>query len=138
MAHALHTHRTARHLRNHRSVHHRVTRVVSTIRSRALNPNGVHLVDRHLQESGYTIACVMWFLAARPQGDAIGLDIGHRTGWAHAGVRLERPVILGLHHSRCIFEGDIQVTVLFRQVLFNRGRLADVVKQLAVLRKRPG
>ena len=42
----------------------------------------------------------MRLLRAGPAGDMAVLDLDHRAGRAHAGVRLERPLVLGLDHAR--------------------------------------
>src|SRR5262249_27258331 len=57
----------------------------------------------------HSIAGEVRLLRAGPDCDLVILDLDHRTSWAHAGMRLKRPLVLGLDHTRGSLESLIDV-----------------------------
>ena len=75
-------------------------------------------------------------LRARPARDLAILDFNQSAGRTHAGVRLERPFVLGLDHLRGVLEGLIDIAVLFFDVALAYAGLADVVVQRGLIGER--
>src|SRR5258707_1876254 len=86
-----------------------VPRIAASIRTRPARPDGSHLFGRQTQDCCYSIAGKMRLLRAGPQCDLIILDLDHGAGRAHAGMGLERPLVLGLDHARRALEGLVDI-----------------------------
>ena len=136
MAHALHPHRLAGQLGQQRGVQRGIAGVVAAIGAGTDQPDALHLVRRQSEQLGHAVAGVMGLLRAGPQRGAIGLRIDNRAGRAHAGMRLERPFVLGLDHPRGTPEGRRDVALGWQILVRDGGRRTDVVVNL--LRRRKG
>ena len=81
-------------------------------------------------------AGVMRLLRARPDGCAIGADIGHGAGRAHARMRLERPFVSRLDHFRGIGESRIDIAFVDVHLALHRLGVADQVIERVLRRER--
>src|SRR5262249_57934713 len=76
-------------------------------------------------------------LRAGPAGDVAVLDLDQRAGRAHAGMRLERPFVLGLDHAGGGLERLVDVAdLLAADLALAHRRLADVIVERGLVRER--
>ena len=64
------------------------------------------------QDGGEAGLHEMRLLRAAPAGDVAVLDLDQRAGRAHAGMRLERPLVFGLDHARRRLERVVDIAGL--------------------------
>src|SRR3989442_14938177 len=76
-----------------------VAGVVAAVGPGAGDPDRVNFFWRQADQLRDAVTREVRLLRARPQRGPIGAHVGHRAGRAHAGVRLERPLVLGLDHA---------------------------------------
>src|SRR5262249_51214690 len=115
-------------------IHSGVVGVAAAIGAWADHPDDMHLVHRHADGAGDAILDEVRLLRAGPAGDVAVLDLDQRTGWAHAGMRLERPFVLGLDHACGGAERFLHVAGLLALVLvLARRGLADVIVERRLL-----
>src|SRR5207249_1069092 len=93
-----------------------VAGVVAAVGPGAGDPDRVNLFWRQADQLRDAVTREVRLLRARPQRGPIGAHVGHRAGRAHAGVRLERPLVLGLDHARCRLERIVDVALLDRHL----------------------
>src|SRR3954468_5901861 len=136
-AHALHPHRLAGGACDERRIHRRIAGIVPTIGARAGDPDRAHLVLGHAQKTGDAVPNEVRLLRAGPDGAIPILDLGDRARRAHAGVRLERPLVFRLHQldagrAQCGIDVALRHLVLALDDL----RRADVLIELVHRRER--
>ena len=97
----------------------------------------MHLVHRHPDGAGDAVLHEVRLLRAGPAGHLVVLDLDQRAGRTHAGMGLERPLVLGLDHAGGGAERLVHIAGLlaFVDVLACRG-LADVVVERRLLDER--
>ena len=136
LAHVLQPHRLAGELREHRRIVGAVVGVVAAIGAGADHPDAVHVRGRHLERAGEAVAHEVRLLRAGVAGDAAVLDLDHGAGRAHAGVRLEWPLVFRLDHARGGLErfGGVADRLLVHRLAHRR--LADVVVERVLRRER--
>ena len=136
-ARVLHAHRTAGGFRQHRGVHGGVVGVAAAVGAGADHPDHVDLVGRDAERAGDPVLHEMRLLRAGPAGDVAVLDLDQRAGRAHAGVRLERPLVLGLDHARGGLEDLVDVAgFLAADLALAHGGLADVIVERGLVGER--
>ena len=89
--------------------------VVGVVAAVAAGPGIQHHMDvgeRHAELRRKPDLHEVRLLRAGPAVDLAVLDLDHRAGRSHAGVRLERPFVLGLDHARGGLERLVDVAVL--------------------------
>ena len=99
VAHVLDADGLAGELGEQRRVVGGVAGVVAAVGPGAGDPDRVNLFWRQADQLRDAVTREVRLLRARPQRGPIGAHVGHRAGRAHAGVRLERPLVLGLDHA---------------------------------------
>ena len=97
-ARPLHAHGLAHRLRKQRGIRGHVFVAGAAIGAGGLHPYDVHLLGRDAQHLRQPSLQRVRFLRARPnRGHAVRVKIHHRAPRPHGGVRLERPLVAGLH-----------------------------------------
>ncbi len=136
LARVLQPHRLAGELGEHRRIVRAVVGVVAAIGAGADHPDAVHVFGRHLERAGEAVAHEVRLLRAGVAGDAAVLDLDHGASRAHAGVRLERPLVFRFDHPRGGLErfGGVADRLLVHR--FAHRRLADVVVERVLRRER--
>ncbi len=128
-AHALHPHRTARQLRQVRSIHGGVPRIVAAVGAGPHHPDAPDFLRRQSEQLCDAVARGMRLLRTRPDGRLAAPHIRHGACRSHAGVRLKRPMVFGLDDSRSRFECRLRVAIAGGDFTFDHGRAADMVVQ---------
>ena len=135
-AHVLHTYGPADGSRHHRCIHRRIVGVAAAIGARAHGPDRPNFFDRNAEYIRNSVPDEMRFLRTGPASHFTVLDLHDGAGGAHAGMRLERPLILGFDHTRGGPECLVGVTDWFRFFALAYRRLADVVVERSRIGKR--
>ncbi len=125
-AHALHPHRFAGESGQQRGIKSGIARVVAAVGIGSDHSDAVYLFRRQSEHTGYAVTGEMRFLRSGPERGAIGFRIDNRAARAHAGMRLERPFVLGLDHACSVFERRCHVTPSHGLLALDGGRRADV------------
>src|SRR5271166_4278604 len=92
--------RPARRLRQQRRIDPGIAGVVASVGAGARYPDPVHLVLRQTERAGDPVAREMRLLRAGPQSGAVDLRVDDGAGRAHAGMRLERPLVFRFDDPR--------------------------------------
>src|SRR5271166_4634959 len=77
----------------------------------------------------------MRFLRAGPQIRPVGPRVDDGTGRAHAGMRLERPLVFRLDDPRGPRENRVDVAYRDRHLALDDGRLTDVLVECGIFGK---
>src|SRR5262245_3532181 len=112
LARVLQSYRTADRLREHSCVDAGVTGVVAAIGARRLMRDAFDLVRLHAEDRSDAVAAVVRFRRAGPHRRAIRSRIDDTAARAHAGMGLERPLVLMLDHTRGGLERLVDVADL--------------------------
>ena len=107
----------------------------SAHRSRGPDPDPLHLVLRQAQYAADPVAREMRLLRPGPQGGSVGPRVDDGAGWAHAGMRLERPFVFRFDDPRGTGEGRVDLARRERHLALEDGRLTHVVVKYGHLRK---
>ena len=135
--HALHPHRLAGRLREERRVERGVSGVVAPVGARPGNPDRPHFLRRHAEQPGHPVTHKVGLLRSRPHRAAVDPGVGNRAAGTHAGMRLERPLVLRFDdaHARRA-ERRCQVALLHGLLALHDLGTSDVLVQLIHRRKR--
>src|SRR5262249_3062361 len=128
VARILQADRTTDGLGQHGRIHGGIAGIVAAVSSGTGLPDAVHLIGREPENGGDAVTRVVRFRGAGPQGRATVLELDDCAGRPHAGMRLERPLVVRLDHpcgvpERLIHAGAVVVLDL---ALAHRGA-ADVI-----------
>ncbi len=135
VAHALDAHRPAHRLRQQGRVDPGVAGVVAPVGAGARDPDPVHLVLRQPERAGDPIAREMRLLRAGPQGRPVLPRVDDGAGRAHAGMRLERPLVFGLDDASGTGKDRVDFTFRDRRFALDDGRLTDVLIECGIFGK---
>src|SRR6266550_3153538 len=138
LARVLHAHRAASGLGHDGGIHRRVVGVAAAVAAWADHPDRAHLLQRDADRARNAVLHEVRLLRAGPAGDvAVVVDLNQGTGRSHAGMRLERPFVLGLDHARGAAERLLDVAGLLGiDLALAHWRLADVFEELRLLHER--
>ncbi len=111
------------------SVHRRIPGIVASVGSRPHDPDAAHLLLRKAQQLRHAIPCRVRLLRAGPDR---GLPVPHFCDSArgsHAGMRLQRPLVLRLNDSGGGFECSVDIALPGGLLAFDDRRIANVLMQ---------
>ena len=109
-----------------------VAGVVTPVGARARHPDPVHLVLRQAEHPGHAVAREMRLCEPVHSVAAVGAHVDDRAGRTHAGMRLERPLVVRLDDLAALREGGFDLRRRPRWHFgLDDGRLTDVVVDAA-------